>query len=187
MNTFYPDIHSLNTFTLSLDSLSEKTQCRHCGQSGQLVSHGFVYTDLSSVEKQPVGKRLFCSNRYGRSGCGKTLQLYVAHRCPLFRYGAVELMAFISLLILGLSVNTAYQEATNQQETRHGWRWIKRLKMKLCDFRSVLTLPDKPYLFSCSTRSRTRQLLLPTLQTLISKWGHNLCSNFQVHCQLSFI
>ncbi len=187
MNRFYPDIASLDAFTLSLDCLDESLPCQHCKKHGHLVSHGFVYKHLSSVKKQPVGKRILCSNRYGRSGCGKTIQLYLAHRFPFFRYGAATLTVFLSLLILGLSVNAAYKAATKQQGSRHGWRWIKRLKRRLSDFRSVLTLPDKPYPALFSYRSRIRQLLLPTLYALISKWGHNLCSHFQIQAQLNFI
>jgi hypothetical protein len=33
-----------------------------------MVSHGFIYNQHASAEKEPVGKRVFCSNRHGRSG-----------------------------------------------------------------------------------------------------------------------
>jgi hypothetical protein len=58
MDTFYPDIESLDPFTLSLDGLGEKIHCKQCHQSGQMVSHGFIYKQHSSFEKEPVGKRV---------------------------------------------------------------------------------------------------------------------------------
>jgi hypothetical protein len=45
------------------DGLGEKIQCKHCHQSGQMVSHGYIYKQHSYFEKELVGKRVFCSNR----------------------------------------------------------------------------------------------------------------------------
>jgi hypothetical protein len=117
--SFYPDIESLDAFTFSLESLGERIQCQHCHQSGQMISHGFIYKHHPSVGKEPVGKRLFCSNRYGRTGCGKTQQLYVAHRFPFLRYGAFHLLIFLTSLLMRRALEDAYQDATGQAEPRN--------------------------------------------------------------------
>lgn len=191
MDTFYTNIESLNAFTLSLDCLDEKAQCTHCSKVGQLVSHGFVYKQLSSSKRKAVGKRLFCSNRYGRSGCGRTLQLYVTHCFPFLRYGAAELFVFLSSLILGWAVTHAYQTATGREETRHAWRWLDRLEGKLLDFRRRLEFTCKNKRLGCSSpcshRSRRLQLLLPTLVLLFSNAEGNPCSRFQLTHQIPFI
>jgi hypothetical protein len=54
MDTFYQDIESLDAFTLSLNALGEKVQCKHCHQSGQMVSHGFIYKQHSFVKKKSL-------------------------------------------------------------------------------------------------------------------------------------
>ena len=133
MDTFYPDIESLDAFTFSLDALGEKIQCKHCHQCGQMISHGFIYKQRASAEKEPVGKRVFCSNRYGRSVCGKTHQLYVAHCFPYLRYGAAQLLNFLSSLLMECVLEDAYEAATGQVEPRNAWRWLKRLTRNLTD------------------------------------------------------
>jgi hypothetical protein len=76
MKIFFEDIHRIDQFTMDLKA-DTFLQCPHCGAQGQLVSHGFVYKK-SQTYKKAVGKRLFCSNRHRKKGCGKTTRLYLA-------------------------------------------------------------------------------------------------------------
>lgn len=55
--------------TRVLDAHPDRFCCRRCGQSTQFVSHGFVYRKQYRGDRAEVGKRLFCANRRGRSGC----------------------------------------------------------------------------------------------------------------------
>ena len=187
MDTFYPDIESLDAFTRSLGSLGEKTQCNHCHRCGQMVSHGFIYTQRALVEKEPIGKRLLCSNRYGRSGCGRTQQLYVAHRIPFLRYGTAQLLVFLYSLLMGRALEEAYEAATGQVEPRNAWRWLKRLMFNLTDFRCFI----KTRLNSADTalqfKNRRLSLLLSTLKPLLSLFPHNPCRHYQLQQQRAFI
>ncbi|MFQ3248044.1 MAG: hypothetical protein ACI9SP_004704 [Arenicella sp.] len=84
MQRFFDSFSIINLFTLSLDHHQNKTQCAHCLKNNQFISHGIIYKQTSIAERKPVGKRIICSNRYGRSGCGRTVQLYVSNRIPRF-------------------------------------------------------------------------------------------------------
>jgi hypothetical protein len=75
MRLFFPDFDTLHRFTLELDRHQEALTCHHCARRGQLVSHGFVYRKQHNADKQPVAKRIFCSNRHGKTGCGRTRRL----------------------------------------------------------------------------------------------------------------
>lgn len=98
MQKFYPDYDTIHRFTLSLDYHQNEVACLHCLKHDQFVSHGIIYKQRSMAVAEKVGKRLFCSNRSGRMGCGRTFQLYVASEVPSFRYGAAQLFVFISAL-----------------------------------------------------------------------------------------
>ncbi len=84
MQRFFKDYDSINQFSLSLDFHQDKVKCSFCLKNDQLISHGNVYKQRSMSVKEKVGKRIFCSNRYGRSGCGRTFQLYIATEVPFF-------------------------------------------------------------------------------------------------------
>ena len=187
MDRFYPDIESLDAFTRSLDGLGETIRCAHCLRCNQMISHGFIYRQHTSIEKEAVGKRVFCSNRYGRSGCGRTHQLYVAHRFPFLRYGAAVLLIFLGSLLMGRSLADAYEAATGQVEPRNAWRWIKRLMRNLSDFRCLLKTPLNSADTAPQRKNRRLSLLLSTLKPLLSQRPHDPCRHYQLLQQQAFI
>lgn len=187
MDRFYPDIESLDAFTLSLDSLGETIRCAHCDRCNQLISHGFIYRQCASTKKEPVGKRVLCSNRYGRSGCGKTQQLYVAHRFPFLRYGAAQLLIFLYSLLRERSLEDAYEAATGQVEPRNAWRWLKRLMHNLSDFRCFIKTRLKSAGTALHLKNRRFSLLLSALKPLLSQLPHCPCHHYQLQQQRAFI
>jgi hypothetical protein len=189
MQRFYDDFNVLNQFSLSLDYHQSKLQCAFCFKNDQFVSHGIIYKQRSMRFSEKVGKRLFCSNRYGRSGCGHTVQLYVCSEFPRFRYGAVHLFVFITGLLAQVSVTQAYKNATGQRliEARQAWRWLHKLMFKLSDYRTFLNSRSSQHLTSSRDRSLRLQLLLPTLARLAERSFGCLCSAFQAQSQQSFL
>ena len=187
MQRFFNDFDSLDRFTLSLDCFDETLRCPHCSKNHQLVSHGVIYKQRSIDKREAVGKRVFCSNRHGRSGCGRTVQLYVAQGIPAMQYGAAHLFVFLSSLFVGLAVETAYRKATGQSASRHGWRWLSKLTRSLTDFRGFLKRRPAPVTPRFQVRSRRLQLLLPTLEKLFARLPHCPCLNYQLACQRAFI
>ncbi len=138
MKRFYPDFNTIDAFTLALDYHQNELEYAHCLKHDQFVSHGIIYRQRSSALSEKVGKQIFCSNRYGRSGCGRTFQIYAAEEIAGFRYGAAHLFIFIIALIAKQTIDNAYFQATGQSESRHAWRWLKKLMVKLSQYRSFL-------------------------------------------------
>lgn len=187
MQKFFTDFEAINQFTLSLNYHQSKLECSHCLKNDQFVSHGIVYKQRSISESEKVGKRIFCSNRYGRVGCGRSFQLNVATKIPRLRYGAAQLFVFIASLLANLSIVESYQKATNQLASRNSWRWLNKLMGRLIEYRVYLktrvdALP--PHFLPSSKRL---QHLLPTLKRLTSKTNICPCLSFQLCRQMPFI
>jgi len=184
MRTFFDNIDILHRFTLELDRHRDDLACKSCSKSNQFVSHGFVYKKHSQGRQRTVGKRILCSNRYGKSGCGRTTRLYLSDEMPLLQYTAEHLFIFLVALLAGFSIHSAYTRATRSLNPRNAYRWLNKLQRKLMDYRNVLaTLPRTvPPLFA--NRSRRLQLLLQTLHQLLSI---SPCQYYQQHHQSAFI
>ena len=185
MRLFFPDLETLHRFTLELDRHQEALSCHHCARRGQLVSHGFVYRKQHNNDKQPVAKRIFCSNRYGKTGCGRTRQLYLDHIIPRLSHTTTHLFVFLSALIAGLCISSAYCKATLIPEPRNAYHWLQRAMRQLSRYRSLFKPPDGSVRFS--QRSRRLQLLLATFNQLFSQPAFNHCQQVQAVLQKPFL
>jgi hypothetical protein len=58
------------------------TPCPHCQAVGALVRHGFLcgFDDGNPVRKTLRARRIFCSNRNRRPGCGRTFSVWAADK-----------------------------------------------------------------------------------------------------------
>jgi hypothetical protein len=187
MKRYFDDLDSLNRFTLSLDCQADSLRCQHCSKKDQFVSHGFVYKKQFHGKTRPVGRRLFCSNRYGRSGCGRTVRLYLKTELAKWHYTATHLTVFLLTLLAGQSTQQAYQVATQTTEPRNAWRWLNALRRKLIDYR-VFVIPQTSQpvgLFKSMTKQR--RIVLSTLQTFFSTFGESACSLYQSQTQCAFV
>jgi len=187
MQKYFNNIESIDSFTLSLDYHKNKLECRHCMKNDQFISHGFIYKQRSISLAEKVGKRIICSNRYGRSGCGQTFQLYIAGEFPSFHYGSIHLVIFIASLLANLTIHASYQKATGQAESRNAWRWLNKLMLKLTDYRRCLKARTKISSTQFKPRRRRLQVLLPTFARLFFKTDDCPCSYYQQCHQLAFI
>lgn len=183
MQRFFPDFESLDRFTFSLGCFAEQLPCPHCAKCHQLVSHGVIYKQRSMNKREPVGKRVFCSNRYQHQGCGRTVQLYVATVTPKRQYAVAAVLAFVSALLREASVSAAYQTATGQANTRQAWRWLNNLMHRLTDFRTHIHRHVEPAATAFDSRCRRLRLLLPTLQRLFAQLPANPGTHYQLHHQ----
>ncbi|NOZ51833.1 MAG: hypothetical protein GXP08_01630 [Gammaproteobacteria bacterium] len=187
MITFFNDLEPLQQFTLSLDYHQDKMQCIKCLQHDQFVSHGFVYKKQRQGNKGIVGKRIFCSNRYGRNGCGSTHRLYLAEQVPTLQYTTDHLFRFLFELIAYVSIQNAYHKATGTESPRHAYRWLNKLTVKLSDYRTVIVKQWQDLSTQFKSRTHRFQLLLSTLQYLFVSLDHQPVTEYQVLNQDSFI
>lgn len=181
---FFPSLDELQRFTRSLDHHRDTLPpCAHCSRQDAFVAHDVVYKKQTQGEPVAVGKRLFCANRHGRLGCGRTCRLLLAQRIPRLSFYALHVTLFVMALIAGASIASAYQQATGAREPRHAYRWLGKLWRKLAEYRQWLTGRDDA---SVAARSRRLVILLPTLQRLLagSRAG---AARYQCRTQSAFI
>lgn len=187
MKKFFANIDSLHQFTLTLDAMPEPAVCPQCRKTDQFVSHGFIYKRLNLGKRQTIGKRIFCSNRSGRSGCGSTCQLYISQTLPSLQYNALHLFVFLRSLIASFSIQVAYQKATGTLEPRNAYRWLNKLQNKLIDYRVPLRRPKQLIKPPFQTRTKRLQLLLSTLSNRFKPLNDSPCAHYQMLTQTAFI
>jgi hypothetical protein len=187
MKIFYDTLEALHQFTFSLDQ--HELLCPSCNARDQFVSHGFCYKQHNFAATKTAGKRILCSRRSGRTGCGRTIQLYVASEVPKLHYGTTQLFAFITALLAKVSISAAYGKAVGHPESRHAWRWLKKLMQQLIVYRHYLHRDDQTESAIFATQSRSRRLLLPTLNALFSQTppALNHITHFQQTHQVGFM
>lgn len=171
MQVFFSSLQTLESYTHSLNSLPKEDACQFCLQNNQWVSHGYVYKQCSSKGITLAGKRIICSSRYSRRGCGRTRQLYLDHCIPRRRYTLDIVIAFIGLLLKGIWLEDAYREVLqdHEKEGRHAWRWIDALYKQLGHFRSAFCLSVNTKELLTKHHHRRLRILLPTLSALLRK------------------
>jgi hypothetical protein len=100
------------------------TCCPHCRRTGALIGHGLLrgYAEQAS-ELVVRGRRVFCSDRGQRPGCGRTFSVllstvlygFVVRSLTLFRFadavlnGLTRRTAWLSTLHAVLSLSSAYR------------------------------------------------------------------------------
>lgn len=119
MQIYYPSLQAIKQRTMQLDI----ARCVHCKQTHQLVSHGFIRKKRGGgTEPEAVGKRVFCSNRNHRTGCGRTMQLYLDATVRYLHHAGCAVAAFVLSLIAGLTIQQAYKHATGAATPRRAMR-----------------------------------------------------------------
>jgi len=184
MQTYYHSLQAIHQQTLQL----QLEQCRHCRQTHQLVSHGFVRKKRVGGEHQALGKRVWCSNRHRRTGCGRTMQLYLDSSLRYLHYAGSVVVAFALLLLAGLGIAQAYMQATGAHTPRHAWRWLHRLHAQTSAWRSLLHRPlwAPPAAGAGRAHPLRRELLVSSLAALLMQFGQPLCQRYQSGLQRPF-
>ena len=90
---FYRTADEWNAITERLKQLP----CPHCKVVGALIRHGYLrgYDETSPQRKTVRARRLFCSNRYARRGCGRTVSVWLADKIRRLSLSADRLGRFL--------------------------------------------------------------------------------------------
>ena len=85
-------------------------RCPHCQKSGHLILHGYLlgYDERSNHLKTIRGRRIFCSNRDRRQGCGRTFSILAAHILKNFTITTLSLWNFLNNIVLGMNKHAAF-------------------------------------------------------------------------------
>jgi hypothetical protein len=185
MQIYYPDLPAIEQQTRQLTN----QPCRHCKQTQQLVSHGFIYKKRSKADPEAVGKRVFCSNRNRRTGCGRTMQLYMSSIVRYLHYAGHCVVLFMLARLDGLSIQHAYQHATGATNPRNAYRWVEKLWRQLSVYRCLFHQPLSPdcHPIAVGHSSPRWTLLGATFRLLSLKLNEPICAAYQLKWQQPFL
>ena len=181
MQIYFPSLQAICQQTTQLDLV----QCAHCQRSRQLVSHGFIRKKRVGAAPQAVGKRVFCSNRNQRTGCGRTMQLYLDATVRYLHHGGATVVAFVLSLIAGISIERAYTGITGAGTARNAYRWLARLSAQLPCYRSLSHRPPLREAGAAAAPGHAlrQSTLVTTFEALLQRFGQPLCATYQQQLQ----
>ncbi len=114
------------------------TPCPHCRAVGPLIRHGFLRGfDESSRQQTVRARRVFCSNRNGRHGCGRTFSVWYADKIRRLSLTTGCLWRFLQLAAAG-SILTAIGAAGGHLSDRTWQRVWKRFDLGQSKIRTAL-------------------------------------------------
>jgi hypothetical protein len=114
--------------------------CPHCQVVGALIRHGCLYGyDASNFQRQTIrARRIFCSNRQARRGCGGTFSVWCADKIRRLSLTTVCLWRFLQCAIVG-SLHAASHAAGCQLSDRTWQRIWKRFDLGQSKIRTALS------------------------------------------------
>ena len=116
------------------------TACPHCRKIGTLILHGYLYGyDLKTANRRAVrGRRVFCSNRNRKAGCGRTFSLLQAGRIKRLIIRTRDLWSFLTNIVNGMNVFRAFGALAAPLSTTSIYRLYKRIYLHQYKIRTML-------------------------------------------------
>jgi len=138
---FVRDTHALDEKLAQAKQLA----CPHCRRTGMLVGHGLLvgYAESSS-ERETRGRRLLCSARFRRSGCGRTFSVLLASVIAGFVVRTPTLSRLMASVVAGLSRKAAWERMGVSLSLRSGYRLWQRLLAAQSHLRTTLSRLQPP-------------------------------------------
>jgi hypothetical protein len=96
---FYRDAEQWHAFAQRLKLIP----CPHCKTVGALIRHGFLYgfDDCNTHRKSLRARRILCSNRNARPGCGRTFSVWAADKVRRLSLTTACLWRFLQRAVAG--------------------------------------------------------------------------------------
>jgi hypothetical protein len=138
------------------------THCPHCHLVGALIRHGVLYGyDDRSPPRQTVrARRVFCSNRQARPGCGRTFSVWCADKIRRLSVTTCGLWQFLQRAVAS-SILAASRAADCPRSDRTWQRLWKRFNQGQSTIRTALLgqCPPPERLVEPSPRPAAAQVL----------------------------
>lgn len=167
-----------------LRALDAKAQaCPHCGLYGTLNAHGWLlgYAEIGSA-RIVRGRRLYCSSRFRRPGCGRTLSVLLANMIAGFTVTTRTLARFVVAVVAGACRKAAWERAQGAGlSLRSGYRLWARIDRAQSALRTRLCRIAPPP----QTRSVLPMAQLVAHLSAIFGSAEHALSRFQSHFQVS--
>jgi hypothetical protein len=124
---------------LAIAERLKQTRCPHCKVVGTLIRHGFLYGfDESSPRQKTVrARRIFCSNRQARAGCGRTFSVWFADKIRRLSLTTGALWRFLQGAVAG-SILAAIRAVDCRLSERTWQRIWKRFDQGQSQIRTAL-------------------------------------------------
>jgi hypothetical protein len=121
------------------------TPCPHCHVVGALNRHGSLsgFDDTSPQRQTLRARRLFCSNRHQRPGCGRTISVWVANRIRRSGLTTGTLWAFLEQAVVG-SLAQAIRRSPPRRSGRSWQRAWARFRLAQSRIRTALLSRSPP-------------------------------------------
>jgi hypothetical protein len=141
------------------------TACPHCQVVGNLIRHGYLrgFDDSSPQRKTVRARRVFCSNRNARRGCGRTFSVWCANNIRRLSLTANCLWRFLQLAAAG-SMAAASRAVHCHLSDRSLQRVWKRFDLGQCKIRTALSHLCPPPLLPTQRPRRPAAQVLAHLQ-----------------------
>jgi hypothetical protein len=148
------------------------TPCPHCKVVGTLIRHGCLhgFDENNRQQKTVRARRVFCSNRNARPGCGRTFSVWGADKIRRLSLTTRGLWRFLIGAVAG-SVLAACRAVHYQLSHRTLQRIWKRFDQGQCKIRTALSALSAP-----------PQRLVP----LPAKSSHRPAAQVLAHLQAAF-
>lgn len=160
----------------------KQTACPHCKMVGTLIRHGFLYgfDDQSPPRKTLRARRVFCSNRQARCGCGRTFSVWLADKIRRLSLSAGGLWQFLQRAVAGIAA--AVRTAAGLSE-RSWYRLWKRFDRAQSTIRTALLGRGPPPTLAAEHRPAAHtlahlQAAFPSTNCPIADFQHSLRTFF---------
>jgi len=143
----------------------KQTPCPHCKVVGMLIRHGCLhgYDCGGSRRKVIRARRIFCSNRNARRGCGRTFSVWIADKIRRLSVTAGCLWKFLQRAVSG-GVAAAIRTADCPLSDRTWQRNWKRFDQAQCNIRTALSGRCPPPEFPANSPAQPAAYVLAHLQ-----------------------
>jgi len=123
----------------------KQTPCPHCQVVGALNRHGclFGFDDQNPRQKTLRARRVFCSNRQARTGCGRTFSVWCADKIRRLSLTTGCLWRFLQLAAIG-SLAAAIRAAHGHLSDRSWQRVWQRFNLAQSKLRTALSTRCPP-------------------------------------------
>lgn len=163
----------------------KQTPCPHCQVVGALIRHGYLRGyDESSQRKTIRARRIFCSNRQARRGCGRTVSVWLADKIRRLSLTTGALWRFLQRAAAG-SILAAIRAVACQLSDRTWQRLWKRFDHGQSKIRTALSgrcpppeLPPEPTQRPAAHVLAHLQAAFPDAHCPIATFQHTLRTFF---------
>ena len=169
----------------------KQTRCPHCKVVGTLIRHGCLYGfDESSPRRETLrARRIFCSNRNARPGCGRTFSIWLADKIRRLTLTTAALWQFLQLAVAGsmLAASRALDCRLSDRTWQRIWKRFdqgqSKIRTALCGRCSPPELPSR------LPANPARQAAAQVLAHLHAAFADALCpiAAFQLTMQTFFV